>query len=235
MQVKLTDFGIARLTYGTALTRSTGLIGTPENMAPETAQYGTATLAADLYSAGIVLYEMLAGCTPFGGGPPLTVLRRQAEEPPPLMGGLPPRLWAYLESPLAKDPAARPWRWLRRPPTCCSRWSLNSPGCPWVPLMSAAPLGSTGSRISPGAHPDPFGPSGLDGWPSQGTVLRYRDRGGVPDETVRSATRSAPASAKPGQRRPSPVTGRSGHRCAHGQSSWPSPRPSRSWPSPQAW
>jgi serine/threonine-protein kinase len=96
MQVKLTDFGIARLTYGTALTRTTGLIGTPEYMAPETAQHGTATFAADLYSAGIVLYELLAGRTPFGGGPPLAVLRRQAEEPPPPIPGLPRRLWAYL-------------------------------------------------------------------------------------------------------------------------------------------
>jgi hypothetical protein len=181
MQVKLTDFGVARLTYGTALTRTTGLIGTPEYMAPETAQYGTATLAADLYSAGIVLYEMLAGRTPFGGGPPLAVLRRQAEEPPPIIPGLPPSLWAYLESLLAKDPAARP-------PSAAQAADMllalepELAGLSPVPLMSAAPLGSTGSRISPGAHPDPFGPPGLDGWPSQGTVLRYRDRGGMPDE-----------------------------------------------------
>ena len=181
MQVKLTDFGIARLTYGTALTRTTGLIGTPEYMAPETAQYGASTFAADLYSAGIVLYEMLAGRTPFGGGPPLAVLRRQAEEPPPIIPGLPPSLWAYLESLLAKDPAARP-------PSAAQAADMllalepELAGLPPVPLMSAAPLGSTGSRVSPGAHPDPFGPSGLDGWPSQGTVLRYRDRGGMPDE-----------------------------------------------------
>jgi len=51
---------------------------------------------------------MLAGRSPFGGGPPLAVLRRQAEEPAPLIPRLPPRLWAYLESLLAKDPAARP-------------------------------------------------------------------------------------------------------------------------------
>ena len=181
MQVKLTDFGVARLTYGTALTRTTGLIGTPDYMAPETARHGTVTLAADLYSAGIVLYEMLAGRTPFGGGPPLAVLRRQAEEPPPVIPGLPPSLWAYLESLLAKDPDARP------PSAAQAADMLHAlepelSGLPPVPLMSAAPSGSNGSRISPGASPDPFGPAGLDGWPGQGTVLRYRDRGGMPDE-----------------------------------------------------
>jgi serine/threonine protein kinase len=61
VRVKLTDFGVARLTYGTSLTRTTGLIGTPDYMAPETALAGTATSASDLYSAGIVLYELLAG------------------------------------------------------------------------------------------------------------------------------------------------------------------------------
>jgi len=55
-------------------------------------------------------------------------------------------------------------------------------GLPPVPLMRAAPLGSNGSRVSPDANPDPFGPSGLHGWPGQGTVLRYRDRGGTPEE-----------------------------------------------------
>jgi serine/threonine protein kinase len=181
MQVKLTDFGIARLTYGTALTRTTGLIGTPEYMAPETAQHGAATFASDLYSAGIVLYEMLAGRTPFGGGPPLTVLRRQAEEPPPLIPGLPSRLWAYLESLLAKDPAARPASAAQAADMLLAL-EPELAGLPRLPLMSAAPPTGIASRMSLAAHPDPFGPSGLDGQPSRGTVLRYRDRGGGPGE-----------------------------------------------------
>ena len=189
MQVKLTDFGIARLTYGTALTRTTGLIGTPEYMAPETAQHGVATFAADLYSAGIVLYEMLAGRTPFGGGPPLAVLRRQAEEPPPFIPGLPSRPWAYLESLLAKDPAARPASAAR----AADMLLVLEPelaGLPPLPLMSAAPPADAASRMSLGANPDPFGASGLDGRPSRGTVLRYRDRGGGPDELSAASERA---------------------------------------------
>ena len=77
--VKLTDFGVARLSYGASLTKLSSLIGTPEYMAPELAESESASQAADLYSAGIVLYEMLAGRTPFAGGHPLAILQRQVE------------------------------------------------------------------------------------------------------------------------------------------------------------
>jgi serine/threonine protein kinase len=106
--LKLTDFGVSRLSYGASLTKMTSLIGTPEYMAPELADHDSATPAADLYSAGIVLYEMLAGRTPFVGGHPLAVLRRQVEQPPPPIPGAPAELWAQIESLLAKDPLSRP-------------------------------------------------------------------------------------------------------------------------------
>src|SRR5579862_6055050 len=106
--LKLTDFGVSRLSYGASLTKMTSLIGTPEYMAPELADHDTATPAADLYSAGIVLYEMLAGRTPFAGGHPIAVLRRQIEQPPPPIPGAPAELWAQIELLLAKDPRSRP-------------------------------------------------------------------------------------------------------------------------------
>ena len=85
--LKLTDFGIARLSYGPALTQQPSLLGTPEYMAPELADSAAATTAADLYSIGIVLYEMLAGRTPFEGGHPLAVLYRHVEQlPVPIPG-----------------------------------------------------------------------------------------------------------------------------------------------------
>ena len=89
--LKLTDFGVARLSYGASLTKLSSLIGTPEYMAPELAEHDSATPAADLYSAGIVLYEMLCGRTPFAGGHPLAVLRRQVEQAPPPIPGVPDR------------------------------------------------------------------------------------------------------------------------------------------------
>jgi serine/threonine protein kinase len=105
---KVSDFGVSRITYGPRLTQLTGLIGTPEYMAPEVAEQGPATPAADLYSAGILLYELLAGRTPFAGGHPVAVLRRHLEASPPPIAGLPGELWTMIESLLAKEPAERP-------------------------------------------------------------------------------------------------------------------------------
>jgi hypothetical protein len=108
--LKLTDFGIARLSHGPALTRQASLLGTPEYMAPEVANSGPATPAADLYAIGIVLYEMLAGRTPFAGEDDhlLAVLQRQVEQLPAPIPGIRPELWAPVEWLLAKDPRFRP-------------------------------------------------------------------------------------------------------------------------------
>ena len=107
-QVHLTDFGIARLANGPALTRMTGLIGTPEYLAPELAEGEQATPAADVYSAGVVLYELLTGSTPFAGGHPVAVLRRHLEESPSRPEGLPDPLWSLLDAMLDKRPDRRP-------------------------------------------------------------------------------------------------------------------------------
>lgn len=107
-ELKLTDFGVARLSHGSALTKMTSLIGTPDYMAPEIAERGDASPAADLYSTGIVLYEMLAGRTPFRGGHPMAVLHRHMSEPPAPIPGVPGELWAQVDWLLAKDPRSRP-------------------------------------------------------------------------------------------------------------------------------
>jgi serine/threonine protein kinase, bacterial len=107
--LKLTDFGIARLSYGPTLTPQASLLGTPEYMAPEVAGSSPATPAADLYSIGIVLYEMLAGRTPFAGGHLMAVLHRHMEQLPAPIPGTSADLWALVERLLAKDPRSRPW------------------------------------------------------------------------------------------------------------------------------
>ncbi|WP_018501228.1 serine/threonine-protein kinase [Parafrankia discariae] len=104
----LTDFGIARLAHGPSMTRLTGLIGTPRYMAPELSEGTRATPAADLYSIGIVLYELLAGRPPFNADHPIAMLRAHLEQTPPPLEELPGTLWATIARLLAKAPADRP-------------------------------------------------------------------------------------------------------------------------------
>ena len=64
----ITDFGLALSDEQTRLTRSDELVGTPAYMAPEQSDPGEITAAADIYALGLIMYEMLAGCAPFGVG-----------------------------------------------------------------------------------------------------------------------------------------------------------------------
>src|SRR5215211_3169751 len=80
----LADFGIARLVEAQdSLTVQGTLIGTPHYMAPEMASGGDVGRASDLYSLGVVLYEMLAGEPPFPRPTPIAVVRAHIHEPPP--------------------------------------------------------------------------------------------------------------------------------------------------------
>ncbi len=82
-QPHLTDFGIAKILAGeTGLTGTDDLLGTPSYMSPEQAAGKPATRAADIYSLGVILYELLTGRPPFRADTPLETLRRVKEEEP---------------------------------------------------------------------------------------------------------------------------------------------------------
>ncbi len=105
---RLTDFGMSRFTNSSQLGRSSVLAGTPRYVAPELADGGDATPAADLYSLGIVLYELCCGVPPFVGPSMLAVLRQHAEEQPGRPEGIPDQLWDMISWLLAKGPQVRP-------------------------------------------------------------------------------------------------------------------------------
>lgn len=172
-RLKLTDFGVARLSYGPSLTKLTGVIGTPEYMAPELTESNRATPAADVYSAGIVLYEMLCGRTPFAGGHPLAVLRRQADQAPPVIPGVPAELWDRIAWMLAKDPGSRP---SSAAEAYAALAPLESPLASWRALAPWA--GPEDGMPAQTAHPaGQAGPQYHDAPASSATVLRHRDRG----------------------------------------------------------
>ncbi len=107
-QVKIGDFGVARLAEGSTDGASATIVGTPRYMAPEQARGRRPTPATDVYSAGIVLYELLAGQPPFTERAMFELaLRHLNDAPDPLPAGTPPQLQRVVTRALAKDPADR--------------------------------------------------------------------------------------------------------------------------------
>ena len=80
---RIMDFGIARLAGARGITGGNVMIGTPEYMSPEQVEGKEAGPASDIYSLGIVLFEMLTGRLPFEGDTPLSVAVKQKSEAPP--------------------------------------------------------------------------------------------------------------------------------------------------------
>ncbi|MFI6941656.1 serine/threonine-protein kinase [Streptomyces sp. NPDC050418] len=103
----LTDFGVAKLVDSPRRTRATKVIGTPDYLAPEIIEGLPPRAAVDIYALATVLYELLAGFTPFGGGHPGAVLRRHVTETVVPLPGIPDELWQLIVQCLAKAPASR--------------------------------------------------------------------------------------------------------------------------------
>jgi serine/threonine-protein kinase len=103
----LTDFGVAKLIDEPRHGGRGGVVGTPDYMAPEIVEGLPPRASVDIYALVTVLYELLAGFTPFGGGHPGAVLRRQVTETAAELPGIPRELWELIQQCLAKAPASR--------------------------------------------------------------------------------------------------------------------------------
>jgi serine/threonine protein kinase len=109
--VKVTDFGVARATGQTTMTMAGSFIGTPAYMAPEVVEATAVDVRADIYSLGVVLYEMLAGRVPFDADTPWGMIRQHERQAPPPLAELAPEAPDWLvrvcERCLAKLPNDR--------------------------------------------------------------------------------------------------------------------------------
>jgi serine/threonine-protein kinase len=110
-RVKVTDFGIARALSESGLTESETVWGSPLYFSPEQAAGDPPAPASDVYSIGIVMYEMLSGLPPFQAEKSAALaLMHMREDPPPLAirnPQVPPQLEWIIRKVLAKEPAAR--------------------------------------------------------------------------------------------------------------------------------
>ena len=110
-RVMVMDFGIARAAGGNAMTQTGTIMGTPQYISPEQAQGRTADPRSDLYSLGVVLYEMLTGKVPFDGDNPVAIAYKHVREdplPPSMINpDVSPELEAVVMKSLAKNPENR--------------------------------------------------------------------------------------------------------------------------------
>jgi serine/threonine protein kinase len=113
-EVKVADFGIARLSddaRSSTVAKTAAAAGTPQYMSPEQVAGSKVDGRSDLYSAGVVLYELVCGRPPFDAGDadgPFSVMAKQVSAPPPLPKSYRPDIDADLEALIIKALAKRP-------------------------------------------------------------------------------------------------------------------------------
>src|SRR5207253_7229960 len=114
---KILDFGLAKIKSGELLgsfvaAQTTGLMGSPFYMAPELWSDEEPDKAADIYSIGVILFQILAGDVPFKGPSVPSIMKKHLADPPPSFAtfgvNLPPAIEAVVHHALAKKPGDRP-------------------------------------------------------------------------------------------------------------------------------
>ena len=106
-RVVILDFGLAKLGTGVDLTKAGSTVGTTAYMGPEQASGQDVDERTDLWSLGVILYELLAGRRAFGGTYDQAVLYAVMNQDPEVIDGIDPALWDVVNALLAKDPSKR--------------------------------------------------------------------------------------------------------------------------------
>ncbi|WP_344445606.1 protein kinase domain-containing protein, partial [Kitasatospora nipponensis] len=135
-RVTMTDFGIARALAGTKITTSHSVLGTALYLAPERAEGAPTTAASDLYSTGVVCYEMLTGEPPFAGETALEVVLKHVREPAPaLSADFPQPVRDFVARALAKRPEDR----FASAEEMAAAARRAADGLPWASAAAGAP------------------------------------------------------------------------------------------------
>ena len=103
--MKITDFGIAMALSATAHTKTNSVLGTVHYLSPEQARGGMATKKSDIYSLGIVFYELLTGKLPFSGESAVSIALKHLQEETPSVRTLYPAIPQSVENVILKATA----------------------------------------------------------------------------------------------------------------------------------
>ncbi|MBN6041660.1 PASTA domain-containing protein [Amycolatopsis sp. 195334CR] len=178
--VKVGDFGLVRAVASAGTTSSSVILGTVAYLSPEQVTVGAASVRGDVYSAGILLYEMLTGQTPYTGDTAISVAYRHVNDdvpaPSQLRAGIPPALDQLVLRATRRDPEARPAdagafldELLRvraelgigpvpvpvPPPPDLDRESDVEKTTPHLAAIGAAPAAPAAPAVVPTMHPHP--------------------------------------------------------------------------------
>ncbi len=161
-RVVLTDFGIAKIVTGTQFTASGGMVGTPAYMAPEQGLGEAGDERSDIYSLGVILYQLMTGKLPFEADSPLALILKHVNEPLPdprqLAPDLPEALAKIVVKALEKDPTDRYQTAIEfaqdlsaldeygNMPTPLSVQGTDTPARRQVPLPDTKPVVLSGAR-----------------------------------------------------------------------------------------
>ena len=107
--VKVTDFGIAIALSATSLTQTNSILGSVHYLSPEQARGGMATKKSDIYSLGIVLYELLTGDLPFSGQSPISIALKHLQDDTPSVRSINPDIPQSVENIVLKATAKDPF------------------------------------------------------------------------------------------------------------------------------
>jgi len=174
-RVKVADFGIARAWADARLTLPGVTLGSVHYFSPEQALGEQATEASDIYSLGVVLYELLTGRRPWEGDTPASVAMARVSAPPPLVSAVrpnvPPALEAIDRTALSPDPAARFPNAGAMAAALEAFLDASDPRAASVPPVAAAAGAAAGaaaaSRAAPPPAARPYPPDAYAGAPGQ--------------------------------------------------------------------